>query len=366
MGERGREGRVEAAFRELYAACGLPPPAVRMEATERSYRKSASILSVERNALATSLAVLSHGLAAMAAAVFFFAFYMANFAHGEPRTGYVAAAMALLLIAARIARWKASEVNGWSVFLARQVGLRSIRSTPAAMASAFSSAMAARAGGIAVHAGGSPAADPVFMELCFRLGRRLILDPGSDPRMTALSGAPDPGEGAPRVLRLAAAASALVEEAVLMDGFVLALVPGCPRPAPVRPLALMARRPEAPFGQVDEDGRPLPALDHLLAASARAAVILGAESAERNLRALGVGECADALAVRPFGEDPSGGLYRFGPDLLMVRVEDRVAGPDGRPLVHWLTVPPHVLTAREGVAWSYGLAEAAYGPTSES
>jgi hypothetical protein len=46
----------------------------------------------------------------------------------------------------------------------------------------------------------------------------------------------------------------------------------------------------------------------------------------------------------------------------MVRVEDAVRGPDGKPHVHWLPVPPHVQSAREGVAWTFGKTEREWDP----
>ena len=41
-------------------------------------------------------------------------------------------------------------------------------------------------------------------------------------------------------------------------------------------------------------------------------------------------------------------------------------GPDGAPHVHWLPVPPHVATAREAVAWTFGKSERDYRPIIET
>ena len=49
-----------------------------------------------------------------------------------------------------------------------------------------------------------------------------------------------------------------------------------------------------------------------------------------------------------------------------VALRDRVLGPDGAPLEHWIGVPPHVATAREAVAWSFGMGEADYRPAREA
>jgi hypothetical protein len=68
-------------------------------------------------------------------------------------------------------------------------------------------------------------------------------------------------------------------------------------------------------------------------------------------------------------EDAYGRLYQTGrsedPSVFVV-VHDRVLGPDGTPLEHWISVPPHVATAREAVAWSFGMDEAEYRPTREA
>nr|WP_175438982.1 hypothetical protein [Streptomyces vilmorinianum] len=36
--------------------------------------------------------------------------------------------------------------------------------------------------------------------------------------------------------------------------------------------------------------------------------------------------------------------------------------PDGTFRTYWLRVPPEMTTARQGVAWTFGLAAAAYEP----
>jgi hypothetical protein len=50
----------------------------------------------------------------------------------------------------------------------------------------------------------------------------------------------------------------------------------------------------------------------------------------------------------------------------VVRVEDAVSGPDGRRLLHWIPVPPHVATAREAVAWTFRKSEQTYAPEVET
>jgi hypothetical protein len=65
-------------------------------------------------------------------------------------------------------------------------------------------------------------------------------------------------------------------------------------------------------------------------------------------------------------QDESGILWRlnFSDDepLVMVEVINSTPEPDGTSRVYWLRVPPATRTAREGVAWTFGLTEAEYRP----
>ncbi len=69
-------------------------------------------------------------------------------------------------------------------------------------------------------------------------------------------------------------------------------------------------------------------------------------------------------------ENGAGALSALGPEpapTLFVRVEDKVVlEADGRPKEHWLLVPPHVASAKEAVAWTFGRAAAAYAPELET
>jgi len=66
------------------------------------------------------------------------------------------------------------------------------------------------------------------------------------------------------------------------------------------------------------------------------------------------------------GEDESGVLWRltFADDepLTMVEVINSTPEPDGTSRIYWLRVPPATRTAREGVAWTFGLTEEEYRP----
>nr|BFE66437.1 hypothetical protein GCM10020063_109630 [Dactylosporangium thailandense] len=65
-------------------------------------------------------------------------------------------------------------------------------------------------------------------------------------------------------------------------------------------------------------------------------------------------------------QDETGILWRlnFSDDepLVMVEVVNSTPEPDGTSRVYWLRVPPTTRTAREGVAWTFGLTEAEYRP----
>lgn len=74
--------------------------------------------------------------------------------------------------------------------------------------------------------------------------------------------------------------------------------------------------------------------------------------------------------MKAIQEDEFGALYKIedrimGP-LVMVRVVNKTAEPDGSFKQYWLRVPPHMRTARQAVAWSFDMSEAEYYPVLES
>ena len=84
---------------------------------------------------------------------------------------------------------------------------------------------------------------------------------------------------------------------------------------------------------------------------------------------LGAEEIMTALGRPPVAADEAGELYRIGPEpqpSLLVKVRDPVGDRDGAPGYHWLPVPPHVATAREAVAWTFGTGERQYRPGVET
>ncbi|RAG86574.1 hypothetical protein DN069_05820 [Streptacidiphilus pinicola] len=73
---------------------------------------------------------------------------------------------------------------------------------------------------------------------------------------------------------------------------------------------------------------------------------------------------------RAVHRDETGVLWRIelpgDEPLVMVEVTDSTPEPDGSRRVHWLRVPPGTGTAREGVAWTFGLPPEAYRPRSQT
>lgn len=74
--------------------------------------------------------------------------------------------------------------------------------------------------------------------------------------------------------------------------------------------------------------------------------------------------------ARPLHRDSTGTLWRIALDgdepVVMVEVVNSTPEPDGSHRTYWLRVPPTTRTAREGVAWTFGLAAEAYAPVRET
>ena len=70
--------------------------------------------------------------------------------------------------------------------------------------------------------------------------------------------------------------------------------------------------------------------------------------------------------ARSLGTDETGTLWHLDlpgdEPLVMVEVVNATPEPDGTSRVYWLRVPPQTRTAREGVAWTFGLTEEEYRP----
>ncbi|GAA1956823.1 DUF6745 domain-containing protein [Kitasatospora viridis] len=75
-------------------------------------------------------------------------------------------------------------------------------------------------------------------------------------------------------------------------------------------------------------------------------------------------------AAEPLHRDETGVLWRIQLDddepVVMVEVVNSTAEPDGSFRTYWLRVPPTTGTAREGVAWTFGLTADQYRPQRET
>ncbi|WP_246102435.1 DUF6745 domain-containing protein [Streptomyces piniterrae] len=74
--------------------------------------------------------------------------------------------------------------------------------------------------------------------------------------------------------------------------------------------------------------------------------------------------------AQPLHRDETGVLWRIDlvddEPVVMVEVVNSTPEPDGTRRTYWLRVPPRTRTAREGVAWTFGLGEAVYAPVRET
>jgi hypothetical protein len=70
--------------------------------------------------------------------------------------------------------------------------------------------------------------------------------------------------------------------------------------------------------------------------------------------------------AKPVHRDGTGVLWRVelpgDEDVVMVEVVNSTPEPDGTSRTYWLRVPPTTRTAKEGVAWTFGLSAEAYEP----
>ncbi|MGW0183670.1 DUF6745 domain-containing protein [Nocardia sp. NPDC003345] len=74
--------------------------------------------------------------------------------------------------------------------------------------------------------------------------------------------------------------------------------------------------------------------------------------------------------AEPLQRDETGILWRIAmtgdEDVVMVEVVNSTPEPDGTSRTYWLRVPPATRTAREGVAWTFGLGAAEYAPVAQT
>ncbi|MFI9822549.1 DUF6745 domain-containing protein [Streptomyces sp. NPDC052013] len=74
--------------------------------------------------------------------------------------------------------------------------------------------------------------------------------------------------------------------------------------------------------------------------------------------------------AQPVHRDATGTLWRIelvgDEPVVMVEVVNSTPEPDGSHRTYWLRVPPATRTAREGVAWTFGLGAEVYAPVRET
>lgn len=74
--------------------------------------------------------------------------------------------------------------------------------------------------------------------------------------------------------------------------------------------------------------------------------------------------------ARPMHTDETGTLWRIDlvgdEPVVMVEVLNSTPEPDGSHRTYWLRVPPSTRTAREGVAWTFGLDASVYAPLTQT
>ncbi|MFR9793435.1 DUF6745 domain-containing protein [Streptomyces sp. MB22_4] len=116
-------------------------------------------------------------------------------------------------------------------------------------------------------------------------------------------------------------------------------------------------------------GMPVPAefLDELTELTPRR--IREEENAELRrvmLEHYGYDRYLEESGAEPMQRDETGVLWRLELEgdepQVMVEVVNSTPEPDGTHRPYWLRVPPRTRTAREGVAWTFGLEEAEYAP----
>ncbi|MDW4904156.1 hypothetical protein RB628_02080 [Streptomyces sp. ADMS] len=116
-------------------------------------------------------------------------------------------------------------------------------------------------------------------------------------------------------------------------------------------------------------GMPVPRdfLDELTALTPQR--IRGEENAELRrvmLEYYGYDRYLEESGAKPVHRDETGVLWRVelqgDEDVVMVEVVNSTPEPDGTSRTYWLRVPPTTRTAREGVAWTFGVGADAYEP----
>lgn len=83
----------------------------------------------------------------------------------------------------------------------------------------------------------------------------------------------------------------------------------------------------------------------------------------------GIGRFMREFCAAPVQTDATGELFSIplgDEQLVAVRVTNATPEPDGSRKVYFLRVPPDVTSARQGVAWTFGMTAEQYSPSGES
>jgi hypothetical protein len=187
----------------------------------------------------------------------------------------------------------------------------------------------------------------------------------------------------PRVLQAAVTLDGLAAAVCALDGIAIVLPLAAPdtltavpaasggwrrsRRAPWRTALSLLDEPEAEFVLAIDLAPRDSIADRLLARR----IVAIDDPARRApvLEAMGVARIATALRLRPVHADAFGRLFHFGDRVspsVFVAVHDCAVEADGTVIEHWICVPPHMATAREAVAWTFGMNEQAYRPVRET
>ncbi|WP_280406673.1 DUF6745 domain-containing protein [Nocardia carnea] len=127
------------------------------------------------------------------------------------------------------------------------------------------------------------------------------------------------------------------------------------------------------FGLYAWRGMPVPAefLDQLAALTpARIRAEENAELRRVMLEYYGYDRYLAESGAEPLQRDETGVLWRIAlpddEDVVMVEVVNSTPEPDGTHRTYWLRVPPTTRSAREGVAWTFGLTAGEYAPVAQT
>ncbi|MFB6653019.1 DUF6745 domain-containing protein [Streptomyces microflavus] len=120
-------------------------------------------------------------------------------------------------------------------------------------------------------------------------------------------------------------------------------------------------------------GMPVPAAFLAELATLTPQRIRGEENAELRrvmLEYYGYDRYLTESGAEPVHRDETGILWRIAlegdEDVVMVEVVNSTPEPDGTHRTYWLRVPPATRTAKDGVAWTFGLDGAAYAPVRQT